>query len=87
MNKVYMYCKDSCPFCTRAEILLKDYGFQITKIQIDQNPEEKTRMIEKTNLYTVPQIFINDIHIGGYDDLKSLSDSGKLFSLLHDNDS
>lgn len=83
MNKVVMYCKDTCPYCTRAERLLTQRGVtQIEKIRIDQEPEQRSLMIERTRRSTVPQIFIGETHIGGCDDLIALDRAGGLLPLL-----
>ncbi len=85
MNKVVMYCKDSCPFCIQAEALLKKYGVLAKKIPIDELPEERSVMINRTGLTTVPQIFFGEKHIGGFDNLKALDDKGELLWLLQSN--
>ena len=83
MAKVVMYCTAVCPYCTRAEQLLNRKGVSdIEKIRVDLRPELRVAMIEKTGRRTVPQIFINDHHIGGYDELASLNHAGKLDPLL-----
>lgn len=83
MSEVVMYTTGYCPYCVMAERLLKSKGVAtIKKIQIDANPEERTRMMEITGRRTVPQIFIGVTHVGGYDDLVALDKSGKLMPLL-----
>ncbi|MFJ1300572.1 glutaredoxin 3 [Bordetella genomosp. 5] len=84
MNKVVMYSKDYCPYCSRAEKLLRDRGVtDLEKIQIDQDPAQRDVMIERTGRRTVPQIFIGDTHVGGCDDLQALDRSGGLAPLLN----
>lgn len=81
--KVVMYSTAVCPYCQRAEQLLKARGVEtIEKIHIDQDPAERDRMIERTGRRTVPQIFIGEHHVGGYDDLAALDRDGKLVPLL-----
>ncbi|HLT25767.1 MAG TPA: glutaredoxin 3 [Zeimonas sp.] len=81
--KVVMYSTAVCPYCQRAEQLLKARGVEtIEKIRIDQDPAERDRMIERTGRRTVPQIFIGEHHVGGYDDLAALDRDGKLVPLL-----
>ena len=72
-----------CPFCVRAEMLLKQRGVtEINKILIDREPEQRAIMMERTGRRTVPQIYIGDTHVGGYDDLAALDREGGLLSLL-----
>jgi glutaredoxin 3 len=83
MAKVLMYCTAVCPYCVRAEQLLKRKGVQeIEKIRVDSQPELRVAMMEKTGRRTVPQIYINGTHVGGYDDLVSLDQAGGLDELL-----
>ncbi len=83
MAKVVMYTTAVCPFCIRAEQLLKKKGIsEIEKIRVDLEPELRAAMMEKTGRRTVPQIYINGEHVGGYDDLAELNLDGKLDELL-----
>ena len=83
MAKVEMYLKPTCPYCVRAGDLLDDKVGDYTKIDIAAQPELRDGMIERANgSHTVPQIFINDQHIGGCDDLMALNASGGLDELL-----
>jgi glutaredoxin 3 len=78
-----MYSTAVCPYCVRAEALLRQRGVQdIQKIRIDEDPAERDRMIEITGRRTVPQIFIGDKHVGGFDDLSALDRAGGLTPLL-----
>lgn len=78
-----MYSTAVCPYCLRAEQLLSRKGVtQIEKIRVDLQPELRVEMIARTGRRTVPQIYINDEHIGGYDDLAALDRAGKLTPLL-----
>ena len=83
MANIVMYCTEVCPYCVRAEQLLQRKGVtEIEKIRVDLHPELRVAMVEKTNRRTVPQIFIDDRHIGGYDDLAALDQAGELNVLL-----
>ena len=83
MAKVVMYSTAVCPYCQRAEMLLKQRGVtEIEKIRIDLEPAQRDLMIEKTGRRTVPQIFIGDRHVGGFDDLAALDRDGGLVPLL-----
>lgn len=81
--KVEMYATAVCPYCVRAEQLLRRKGIEdITKVRVDLDPVRRDEMIERTGLRTVPQIFINDEHIGGCDELYALERAGQLDSKL-----
>ncbi len=83
MASVLMYCTAVCPYCVRAEQLLLRKGVaKIEKIRVDSQPELRVAMMEKTGRRTVPQIYINGQHIGGYDDLAALDRAGELTALL-----
>lgn len=83
MAKVLMYTSAYCPYCTNAERLLHSKGVtEIEKIQVDTAPELKIAMMEKTGRRTVPQIYIGERHIGGFDDLRALDLAGGLAPLL-----
>ena len=78
-----MYCTAVCPYCIRAEHLLQRKGVrEIEKVRVDLQPELRVAMVEKTGRRTVPQIYINEQHIGGYDDLAALDQAGELTALL-----
>ena len=80
---VLMYSSGVCPYCTMAERLLKSKGVaEIEKIRIDLDPQQRAQMMEKTGRRTVPQIYIGDTHVGGFDDLSALDRAGKLDPLL-----
>lgn len=86
MAKIVMYSTAVCPYCIRAEQLLQRKGVsEIEKIRVDLQPEVRIAMMEKTGRRTVPQIFINGQHIGGYDDLAALDQAGELNALLANN--
>ncbi len=83
MAKVVMYCTAVCPYCINAERLLKNRGVtEIEKIRIDLNDEQRVIMESRSNRRTVPQIFIDDRHIGGFDDMAALDRAGGLLPLL-----
>lgn len=83
MAKVVMYSTAVCPYCQRAEMLLKSKGVtEIEKIRIDLDPAQRDLMMQKTGRRTVPQIFIGDRHVGGFDDLAALDRDGGLMPLL-----
>lgn len=83
MAKVVMYTSAVCPYCMNAERLLKSKGVtEIEKIRVDLQPELRAEMMEKTGRRTVPQIFIGDQHVGGFDDLHALDVQGGLDPLL-----
>jgi glutaredoxin 3 len=82
-TKVIMYSTAVCPYCIQAERLLKAKGVnEIEKIRIDLDPAQRTLMVEKTGRRTVPQIYIGETHVGGFDDLSALDREGKLMPLL-----
>ena len=78
-----MYCTATCPYCIRAEQLLRRKGVQdIDKIRVDLDPTKWDELVDLTHRDTVPQIFIGDRHVGGYDDLVDLDFEGGLEPLL-----
>jgi len=80
---VLMYTTAVCPYCMNAERLLMSKGVaEINKIRIDLQPEKRDEMMQKTGRRTVPQIYIDDRHIGGFDDLRALDLAGGLDPLL-----
>lgn len=83
MPQVSMYCTGTCPYCVMAERLLETKGVAgINKIRIDLDPEKREQMVARTGRRTVPQVYIGDFHVGGYDDLSALDRAGKLDSML-----
>ena len=84
MANVDIYTKVTCPYCMRAKALLSEKGVKFNEIKIDGDNELRAKMIERSEgSYTVPQIFINETHVGGCDDLYSLHARGELDSLLN----
>ncbi|PJD93069.1 MAG: glutaredoxin 3 [Legionella sp.] len=82
MPNVIIYSTATCPYCGRAKQLLKEKNVSFTEIRVDEHPEKRTEMQEKSQRHTVPQIFINDHHVGGCDDLYALDAQGRLDELL-----
>lgn len=83
MAKILMYTTAVCPYCVRAGQLLHSKGVtEIEEIRVDLQPELRIAMMEKTGRRTVPQIYIDELHVGGYDDLAALNHAGKLDKLL-----
>lgn len=81
--RVLMYSTGICPYCIMAERLLTAKGvIAIEKIRVDLDPQQRTEMMQKTGRRTVPQIYIGDTHVGGFDDLNALERAGKLDALL-----
>ena len=80
---VLMYSTAVCPFCVRAEQLLRARGVgDVEKVRVDLDPDRRVEMMEKTGRRTVPQIYIGATHVGGCDDLIALDHAGKLLPLL-----
>jgi len=82
MAKIIVYSADYCPYCDTAKQLLTQKGAAFTEIRVDLDPAQKEKMMTLSGRRTVPQIFINDQHIGGCDDLMALNAAGKLDPLL-----
>ena len=83
MPRILMYSTGVCPYCQRAEMLLKARGVsEIEKVRIDLDPGKRDEMMQKTGRRTVPQIYIDEFHVGGFDDLAALDRAGKLEPLL-----
>jgi glutaredoxin 3 len=83
MMSITMYATLVCPYCVQAERLLRAKGVrEIAKIRVDLDPAERVAMMRKTGRRTVPQIYIGELHVGGYDELVALDRAGRLDSLL-----
>lgn len=82
MPKVLMYCTKTCPYCLRAEKLLKQKGVDLESIDVGGRPELWKEMEKRSGRNTVPQIWIGDVHVGGCDDLHALERQGKLDEML-----
>lgn len=82
MNDVVIYLSHWCPFCVRAKMLLDSKGVSYQEIDVDQEPQQRAVMMERSKRRTVPQIFIGEHHVGGCDDLYSAEYAGQLDKLL-----
>ena len=83
MPKIVMYATAVCPFCLMAERLLRSKGVaDIEKIRVDLDPSRREEMMSRTGRRTVPQIYVGERHVGGYDDLAALDRAGGLDPLL-----
>lgn len=81
---VLMYTTAVCPYCQRAERLLEARGVtQIERVRVDLEPQRRVEMMERTGRRTVPQIYIGETHVGGFDDLAALDRAGGLLPLLN----
>ncbi len=81
--KITMYTAQDCPYCAQAERFLRSKGVaDLVKIAVDRDPREHERMMARTGRTSVPQIFVGDTHVGGFDDLAALDRSGRLDGLL-----
>lgn len=79
---ILIYATQSCPFCVAARSLLQSKGVDWMEILIDIEPDKRSEMMAKSGRHTVPQIFIGEQHVGGFDDLNALDRAGKLDPLL-----
>lgn len=77
-QKVIVYSTQSCPYCVRAKELLSMKGVSFEEIRVDENLDQRQKMESLSGRRTVPQIFIGERHVGGFDDLKALNDRGEL---------
>jgi glutaredoxin 3 len=83
MARVLMYATAVCPYCVNAERLLVSKGVKnIEKVRVDLDPARRAEMMERTGRRTVPQIWIGERHVGGFDDLYALEQAGELDALL-----
>jgi glutaredoxin 3 len=83
MANILMYCTGMCPYCVRAENLLRRKGVDyIEKIRVDLEPTQREEMMVRSGRRTVPQIFIDDYHVGGFDELVELDQEGLLEPML-----
>lgn len=81
---VLMYTTAVCPYCQRAERLLEARGVtHIERVRVDLEPRRRVEMMERTGRRTVPQIYIGETHVGGFDDLAALDRAGGLLPLLN----
>jgi glutaredoxin 3 len=84
MPQITIYTTETCPYCRRAKQLLAKKNVEFTEIAIDNDPAARRAMIQRSGRTSVPQIFFDDKHIGGCDDLYELEYDGKLDRLLAD---
>ncbi len=82
MLDVLMYSSNFCPFCIRANQLLRSKGIRVTELLVDGNPTLRQQMMQKSGRRTVPQIWVGDTHIGGCDDLFALERAGQFDTLV-----
>ncbi len=82
MKNIFIYCSDSCPFCQRVYQLLEKRSIPFKKYHV-KSQNDWNEVKEKTGRETVPQVFINGFHIGGFDDLSAADQSGKLDEILN----
>ena len=82
MAEVVIYTKPGCPYCVAAKNFLKSKGRDWTEVRVDTDPAVREAMVARTRRTSVPQIFIGDTHVGGYDDMMALHRAGKLEALL-----
>jgi len=82
MNRVVMYTTGFCPYCVMAKRLLQGKGVDIDEVRVDEDPQIRQLMMERSGRRTVPQIFVGETHVGGFDDLAALDRAGKLDPLL-----
>ncbi|MGQ0578442.1 MAG: glutaredoxin 3 [Betaproteobacteria bacterium] len=83
MSRIRMYCTAWCPYCVAAERLLAAKGaVDIEKIRVDLEPARRAEMMQQSGRRTVPQIYIDDLHVGGFEELYSLDHAGKLDAML-----
>ncbi|QIL21035.1 glutaredoxin 3 [Thermomonas sp. HDW16] len=80
--EITIYSTAICPYCVAAKNFLKSKGLGWTEVRIDTDPAEREKMVAKTRRTSVPQIFIGETHVGGYDDMMTLHREGKLEALL-----
>ncbi|MFN7135976.1 MAG: glutaredoxin 3 [Thermomonas sp.] len=79
---ITIYSTEVCPYCVMAKNFLKSKGMRWSEVRIDTDPAAREKMVALTRRTSVPQIFIGDVHVGGYDDMMALHRAGKLEPLL-----
>jgi glutaredoxin 3 len=82
MAEILVYLNRTCPYCTRAKALLDGRGLSYTVIDVTGSDALWREMEQRSRRHTIPQIFINNVHVGGFDDLSAADKSGKLDQLL-----
>ena len=84
MPEIILYTSATCGYCVAAKNFLRSRGLDWKEVRIDLDPAERARMVERARRTSVPQIFIGDTHVGGYDDMMALHRAGGLEPLLRD---
>ena len=85
MKNIIIYSSNNCGYCELAKSLLDSLDYQYQEINIQEIPDKRDEMLRKSNgRRTVPQIFINDLHVGGYDELNRLHLKGELTELINE---
>ena len=84
MKKIMMYTTHFCPFCVMAKRLLSQKGVPFEEVRVDTDAAKRDEMMKLSGRRTVPQIFVGETHVGGFDDLSALDRAGKLDPLLKD---
>ena len=82
MKHIRVYSGPNCPYCDKAKALLRSKGVEFEVIDVEVDPQAMIKVIEQTGKRTIPQIFIDDLHVGGCDDLYAYEELGKLDTLL-----
>lgn len=82
-NEIIVYSTQVCPYCVAAKNLLKSKQLEYTEIFVDKDSEQRALMMKKSGRTSVPQIFINDHHVGGFDELSALTRNKELDALLN----
>ena len=80
---ITMYTTAICPYCNMAKAFLKSQGREVEEVRVDLDPVIRDTMVAKTKRTSVPQIFVGEVHVGGYDDMMALHRQGKLLPLLN----
>lgn len=84
MKRVLMYTTRFCPYCVMAKRLLDSKNAAVEEVRVDEDFAQRELMMQRSGRRTVPQIFVGDTHVGGFDDLRALEHAGKLDALLQD---
>jgi glutaredoxin 3 len=83
MARAEIYTTAICPYCVAAKNFLKSRGFDYSEVRVDREPGKREEMLQRSaGLRSVPQIFVNGVHVGGYDELVAADRSGKLLELM-----
>ena len=81
-SPITLYTTAICPYCISAKNFLKSKGLSWTEVRIDTDPAERSRMVERAGRTSVPQIFVGDVHVGGFDDMMAMHRAGQFEPLL-----